>query len=113
MRNDLMTKEVAKRLEKYPLYSQDGKEEKEVVVRYFNPYGLAQWEVVEAERKENGDYEFFGFVSINGINKEWGYFLLSQIAQCWVNIHGIHLPMERDVHNFGYFINMKGNRILK
>ena len=114
MRNDLMTKAVAERLRRCPLGSQQDKDEKEVLVRYFSPYGLAQWGVVEAERKEDGDYQFFGYItSCNGASETWGFFYLSQIARSYIDIHGIHLPMERDTMNYGYTITNNGCRILR
>lgn len=40
----LMTKELEKQFENYPLGSQDGKgEDAEVIVKYFNPCGRGTW----------------------------------------------------------------------
>ena len=50
----LMTKELEKAFERYPLYSQDGlMEEAEVVVKYFNPCGAGTWLITEGEKQEN------------------------------------------------------------
>ena len=35
----LITKAIEKKLAKFPLYSTDGKENKEVIVKFFNPCG--------------------------------------------------------------------------
>ena len=53
----LMTKELAKTFEKYPLDSQDGlMEDAEVIVKYFNPCGAGTWFITEGEKQENGDW---------------------------------------------------------
>ena len=53
----LMTKELEKAFEKYPLDSQDGLiEDAEVIVKYFNPYGAGIWLITEGEKQENGDW---------------------------------------------------------
>ena len=58
----LMNKELAESLEKYPLYSQDGKKADAVVVaKYFFPATALTWYVTEG-RKEDDDYLFFGLV---------------------------------------------------
>lgn len=89
----LITKEVEKKLAKFPLYSQDGKEEKEVVVKFFNPYSGWRWFVTEGEKQEDGDWLFFGLVE--GIEKEWGYFTLSQLESIPTPFN---LGIERDLH---------------
>lgn len=74
----LMTKELEKAFEKYPLYSQDGKGmEADVVVKYFNPTGRGTWLITEGEKMENGDWEFFGYCHI--FEWEWGYVRLSEL----------------------------------
>ena len=58
----LMNTELAEALEKYPLYSQDGKKADAVVVaKYFFPATALTWYVTEG-RKEDDDYLFFGLV---------------------------------------------------
>ena len=88
----LMTKEIEKRLEKYPLYSQDGKEEKAVVCKFFHPWGGWTWYVLEGNKFENGDWEFFGYVE--GDFSEFGYFTLSELES--VRVMG--LGVERDMY---------------
>lgn len=49
----LMTKELEKKLEKYPIGSQDGKGmDAEVLVKYFNPCGAGTWLITEGEKQE-------------------------------------------------------------
>ena len=56
---ELMTREMEGKLKSFPFYSQDGKGDDAIVVmKFFNPYGLGTWYVLEAEKQENGDYLF-------------------------------------------------------
>ena len=73
----LITKQIEKELEKYPLYSTDGQKEKKVIVKFFNPYGAGRWYVCEGQKQDNGDWLFFGYVEL--LEKEWGYFTLSEL----------------------------------
>lgn len=90
----LMTKELEKAFEKYPLYSQhDRGMDSEVVVKYFNPCGLGTWLITEGEKEEDGDWIFFGYCNL--FEWEWGYVLLSQLED--LNLpYG--LTIERDMH---------------
>lgn len=54
----LITKEIASKLSKSPIYSTEGKSVKDVLVKFFNPYGVGTWLVFEAE-KDGDDYLFF------------------------------------------------------
>lgn len=68
----LMTKKIEKVLAKYPLYSQEGMEEKAtVVVKYFTPDSSYTWYVTEGSRTADGDWTLFGLV-FNGREFEWG-----------------------------------------
>ena len=90
----LMNAELAESLEKYPLYSQDGKKEKAVVVaKYFFPCTALIWYVTEG-RKEGDDYLFFGLVVGTDTSAEMGYFCLSQLSE--LNVCG--LKVERDMY---------------
>ena len=92
----LITKDIEKKLAKHPLYSTDGQKEKEVIVKFFNPYSGWRWYVCEGEKQENGDWLFFGFVE--GIEKEWGYFTLSELQRIPTPYN---LGIERDMHYKG------------
>ena len=73
----LMNNELADALQKYPLYSQDGKKGDAVVVaKYFFPATALAWYVTEGRREDN-DYLFFGLVVGTDTSAEMGYFSLS------------------------------------
>ena len=95
----LITKALEKTFAKYPMYSQDGKGNDAVVIaKFFLPGSGWTWYVTEAEKMENGDYYFFGYV--DGIEGELGYFTLSQLQE----VRGrFGLRVERDM----YFNNGK------
>lgn len=95
----LITKAIEKVFAKYPLYSQDGKGENAVViVKFFLPGSMFTWYATEAEKQDNGDYLFFGYVE--GFEGEYGYFTLSQLQE----VRGrFGLRVERDM----YFNNGK------
>lgn len=101
----LLTKAIEKKLAKYPLYSQDGKKEKEVIVKFFHPWKGWRWYVTEGELNEDGDWLFFGLVE--GFEKEWGYFTLSELMAL-----NNPIPVERDKYFEGKKINMETNEIV-
>lgn len=87
----LVTKKIEKELAKYPLYSQDSKGKEAVAICKFFLQGFT-WYVLEAQ-KRGEDYEFFGIV--DGLEKEYGYFTLSQLQQ----LRGRYgLTVERDIY---------------
>ena len=103
----LLTKAIEKKLEKYPLYSQDGVEKKTFICKFFNPCGDGTWLVCEGEKQQNGDWLFYGKVDL-GYGAEWGYFRLSDLQGTFkqkVSINGhigvISIQIERDLHYHG------------
>lgn len=93
----LMTKELEKKFEEYPLYSQEGKfENSEVVVKYFNPCGAGTWLITEGEKQEDGDWLLYGYCHL--FEWEWGYVMLSELED-------VHLPfglkIERELYVTG------------
>jgi hypothetical protein len=87
----LLTKEIIKKLP--PLYSQDGKDPKDVpiVVKFFCPWGRYTWYVTEGQEQE-GDWVFFGLV--RGQETELGYFSLKELE----SVKGpAGLKIERDM----------------
>lgn len=93
----LMTKAIEKKFEKFPLYSQEGKcDEAEVVVKFFNPYGLGTWLITEGEKQEDGDWLFFGYCHI--FDWEWGSVTLSQLESIRPFGQRIPLGIERDLY---------------
>ena len=101
---ELMTKEIEKKLAKYPLHSQDGLGgEARVVVKYFGG-SAATWLITEGEKQKDGDWLFFGFITL-GIRDpsdsskllwEWGYVRLSELED--VRFPPFGLPAERDLY---------------
>ena len=74
----LITKEIEKRFEQFPLYSQEGKGfEAVIAVKYFNPFGSGTWLITEGEKQEDGDWLLFGYCHI--FEWEWGYVMLSEL----------------------------------
>ena len=53
---ELITKELEEELAKHPLYSNENTPliEQEIIVKYFNPYGVGTWLITEAEKQDNG-----------------------------------------------------------
>lgn len=87
----LMTKEIEKKLP--PLYSTEGERVKKVIVKFFCPWSNWTWYVFEGEKREDGDWEFFGMV--HGVEKEMGNFVLSELQ----SVTGpAGLKIERDIH---------------
>lgn len=92
----LVTKQLEKLFEKYPLYSQEEKgEEALVLCKFFAPVGAYTWYVLEAEKRED-DYMFFGLVINNQFEREYGYFTLSQLEE-------IRLPFACRIERDKYF----------
>ena len=66
---------------------------KTILAKFFNPVGAGTWYVVEGDEQEDGDWVFFGLVDL--LEKEWGYFTLSELESLDV---GLGLGIERDIH---------------
>ena len=97
----LMTKELEKEFEKYPIGSQDGLgEDAEVVVKYFNPCGRGTWLITEGEKQDDGDWLLYGYCNL--FEWEWGYVMLSELES-------IKLPfglgIERELYVTGGKVN--------
>ena len=104
----MITAEVERLFDRYPLYSQDGKGDKaKVLMKVFNPYGAGTWYVLEAGPKdEDGDRELYGFVTGLG-EDEYGYFMLSDLTETRVPVFGHRLPLERDRYFKGTMADAK------
>jgi hypothetical protein len=61
-----------------PLYSQESCPTPIVHVKLFTPDSSFTWFVTEGAEQEDGDWLLFGFVI--GLEEEWGYSLLSELA---------------------------------
>ena len=91
----LMTKAIEKKLEKFPLGSQDGKGlDAKVVCKFFAPVGSWTWYVLEGDMQEDGDWLFFGIV-VNDYVTEYGYFGLKELERLRLPLG---LKVERDMY---------------
>lgn len=93
----LMTKKLEEVFEKYPLGSQDGLGgQAKVIAKFFNPMGVGTWFITEAEKRENGDYEMFGYCHLGDDElAEFGYVMLSELQK----IKGpFGMGIERDLY---------------
>lgn len=97
MKTKMITKDVERMMDKFPLYSQDGKgEAAQVLFKVFNPYGSCSWYVLEAGPVQpDGDRELYTLYTSLGM-KEYGYTMLSDLTDARVNVFGYMLPFERD-----------------
>jgi len=101
----LITKEIEQRLQKAPLYSTDGQRVKKVIVKFFTPDSNWTWYAVEGE-KQGDDWRFFGLV--DGFEKEWGYFTLSELQSAK---GPLGLSIERDKFFDGYVADSNTNEV--
>ena len=94
---NLMTKELEKLFEKYPLGSQDGLGgQAKAIVKYFNPVGVGTWFITEGNKLDNGDYEMFGYCHLGDDEyAELGYVMLSELEK--LNLP-FGLKIERDLY---------------
>jgi len=68
-------------------------DQKRIVCKFFNPCGPGTWYAVEGSEDADGDWTFFGLVDL--LEREWGYFTLSELESLDV---GFGLGIERDIH---------------
>jgi len=87
---DLLPEEVRKRLP--PLYSQEEIQDPVVHVKFFTPDSNWTWYATEGSEQDD-DFMFFGYVI--GLEKEWGYFVLSELQAAK---GPLGLPIERDLY---------------
>ena len=86
----LLTTELRVQLPK--LYAQETVEDPIVYGKFFTPDSNWTWYVTEGD-EDDGDFRFFGYVV--GFEKEWGYFVLSELESA----RGpLGLPIERDLY---------------
>lgn len=97
----LLTKAIEKKLEKFPLHSQDGKgDDADIICKFFNPVGSGTWYVLEGEKQENGDWLFYGLVDL--FEREYGYFSLSELQSVRLPFGmGIERDMSYTNHKVG------------
>lgn len=98
----LVTKELLETLPKFE--STDGMDIRPVKIKFFHPLSNWRWYAVEGELQSNGDVLFFGLVE--GFEKEWGYFSLSELQ----SVQG-DAVVERDLYFNNYSITTDGTLI--
>lgn len=93
----LISKELEKIFEKYPIGSQDGLGGKaKVIAKFFNPVGVGTWLITEADKTEDGDYEMFGYCHLGDDElAELGYVMLSDLEKLKLPFG---LSVERDLY---------------
>ena len=101
MYQKLMTKEIEKQFDKYPIgaYQSSSLEEvynAPVIAKFFNPCGAGTWFALEGGKMENGDYEMWGYCHLgDDMFAEFGYFYLSELES--IKIRPFGLRIERDI----------------
>ena len=89
----LLTKAIERKIPALYRTEEVKTQDKTIVCKFFAQGRGWTWYVTEGERQADGDYLFFGLV--DGFEKEWGYFSLSELESVkWHDIPGI----ERDLH---------------
>lgn len=89
----ILTKAITSKIPK--LYSTEkiDLKDKKIVCKLFTPWAGWTWYVVEGDLQPDGDWLFWGLV--DGFEKEWGYFTLSDLLK----LKGPYgLRVERDLH---------------
>jgi hypothetical protein len=91
-RMKLLTEALKKKIP--ALYSsQEQEEQRKFVCKFFDPCGSWTWYVLEGSDRGNGDWLFYGLV--DGMEKEWGYFTLSDLE----SVRGpLGIGIERDIY---------------
>lgn len=80
-----------------PIGSQDEVFDPMVVCKYFDPTGSWTWYVMEGEEREDGTFEFYGYIV--GHVAEFGYFTLRDLETAKKGCTGLKaLPIERDLY---------------
>jgi hypothetical protein len=89
----LLTANIRKQLP--ALGSTDGKpaKDRKVICKFFSAFSNWTWYTLEGEPREDGDYEFFGYVC--GFEKEFGYFTLKELEEAQ---RGAVPLVERDLY---------------
>ena len=89
----LLTEQIKKALP--ALYSTENvlEEDKEIIVRFFNPLGNQTWEICEGD-EEDGDWRLFGKCDLGFGFSELGYVMLSELEGLSV---GLGMGIERDI----------------
>ena len=92
----LMTKEIESKLKPLYYFEKSG-EEPIAAVKFFDPTGSWTWYAAEGQKREDGDWLFFG--AVDGFEFEYGYFTLNELKHAKDGCTGLQaLPIERDLY---------------
>jgi len=69
-------------------------DEKEIIVRFFNPLGNQTWEIAEGSEQEDGDWLFFGLCDLGFGMGEWGNVSLRELESIQLSFG---MGIERDI----------------
>jgi len=92
----LLTDEIKATLP--PLYSTEDIpcDEKQIVLKFFNPMGAATWYIAEGSEQEDGDWLFFGYCDLGHPDcAEWGYVTLAELQSLKLPFG---LSIKRDIY---------------
>lgn len=80
----IMTNELEKELENYPLGSQDGLGfQSKVIAKLSNTFGIGTWLITEGEKDNDGVWTLFGYCNLK--DWEWGYVILDDLETIFSN----------------------------
>lgn len=117
----LLTKQIVENFKKYPLYSQDGVEEKVVIAKFFGGCACT-WIITEASledgiRKPDGtvgqDWCMYGYCDLGLGCPEWGYVYLSEIESIKFPPFGLPAERDRSMDGMNYRVKLDGEPYLK
>ncbi|CCZ12696.1 putative uncharacterized protein [Prevotella sp. CAG:1092] len=96
--NRLITPELEKPMQDYPLYSQDSKKKDAVCIAVFF-IGNARWYILEGQR-ENDDFVLFGIV-VGLAETEYSYISTNEMASVELDATNEMASVELDATKFG------------
>ena len=104
MKQKIITKEIEKLFDRFPLYSQEGKgDDARVLCKIFNPYGGQRWYILEAgEKQADGDRQLFVLTTCDG-EAEYGYMMLSDLTQTTVRVSVCGMTARLHFERDGWF----------
>lgn len=112
----LITKKLEELFSKYPPMSQSEDENPLAIAKYFLSSGRWTWYVIEAEKVNDDDYHFFGYVKsgIDPLFDEYGTFTLNQLKSIKVPIQiGDILIGELGIERDPYFEPTRMSEIIE
>lgn len=77
------------------MFGKGGLHDAKFTCKFFDPKGSWTWYVLEGWELPDGDWLFYGLV--DGFEKAWGYFRLSDLERVRTNVP-FHTGIERDLY---------------